>query len=169
MTRKSLDISYTEWISLVNSVKEQGLHGETFSTLQNCYPKNIGTVYEKNIQSELAKFETIIMKKTIDKFQTAINLTLEEQDLEILQTAVVHLKKDIRKCLFFLKIEEFPQEFKESMYMQIYKIVSSFQSEIEHYITQIMMNNASGFIEDLAYIFSKQNLKKYVMECKKNA
>lgn len=161
---KISDISYGEWLSLVNGTRNKGQVCNEFELLQKCYPKRAGSSCEQMIHNELAKLQTVLLKKAINKYQKAIILCLEESDLEIVEIAFRNLKKSIYCCLFFTRIEEYPDSIKENLKKQIQKNILAFQVEFELFLNQLALEDNSHFVQDLVYICKKRNLAKIVLE-----
>ncbi|EHI61148.1 hypothetical protein [Hungatella hathewayi] len=163
------NITYEEWVALVRRAGLDGLTGEVFEALQVYYPLSSGSAYEKMIYNEMAKLEMQLLKKSIHRFQNAINLCMEENDLEIAKAAINSFRKNIAQCMFFVEVEAFPKELREKLSSDIYANILQFQKEVDCFSKKAMSENSGNFVQDLCYLLKKHNLAKIVMERKKNA
>lgn len=155
---------YVEWLALVNQVKVKGLRCEEFQRLQSCYPESAGSTYERMIRNELAKLETLLLKSAVKKYQRAINLCLEENDLESAERGMRDFKKNIRGCFFFTRIPEYPEKVRKDLALQIEESLLLFQQEFEQFIRRLSQNDDSLFTQDFLYRYRKWNLLKIIRE-----
>lgn len=159
---------YAEWLVLVNEVKAKGTHCEEFRQLQICYPDGAGAAGIRIIHNELAKLETFLLQSLIKKYQRAINLCLEEQDLETVEFAMRDLTKGIKGCFFFAGIPEYPKTVRKDLALQIEENLLVFQEEFGRFIKRLEQNDNSLFTQDLVYRYRKWNLAKIIREYREN-
>lgn len=152
-------ISYSEWISLIASVRKKGLACEEINVLSRVYPHSVGEAYDSLIYNQLAKLEEYMIKEALNVFQKRMSMSLEEMDIEIAEMAFVRLKKHFMKCMFFLQIPDYPESVKRNMSDEIKKNMDSFLESFSKYIKAIEYEGNSSFIQEYVYI-SKKNLRK---------
>lgn len=157
-------VPYAEWLELVDHAKTKGARCKEFQQLQKCYPDSAGFAYERMIQNELAKLETLLLRSAVKKFQRAINLCLEENDLETLECAMWDFRKSIRGCFFFVGIPGYPESVRKDLAMQMEENLLMFQREFEKFIKRLSQNDNSLFTQDLIYRYRKWNLSKIIRE-----
>ena len=157
-------VPYAEWLELINHVKAKGVRCGEFQQLRKCYPDSAGFAYERMIQNELAKLEIFLLNHAVKKYQRAINLCLEENDLESLECAMRDFRKNIRDCFFFVGIPEYPEAVRKDLAMQIEENFLMFQREFEKFIKRLAQNNNNLFTQDLVYRYRKWNLSKIIRE-----
>lgn len=157
-------VSYSQWLEYINGAGAKGLKSEAFSSLKGCYPVIGSEAHYGMMQRELAKLETILLKKTVAGFQTAVNRCLEEADPEILEWGIREFKRSVSCCYFFNGIEEYPQTVRKDIGSQMGESLASFVDEYSIFLKKIRENDNSSFIEDFEYICKKAKLKKYIEE-----
>ncbi len=162
-------VPYAAWLSLVEAVKKKGQACDEFLELQGCYPQSTGSLYEQMIHNELAQLENLLLKNAIKKYQKSINMSLEEADLEIAEFAIRNLKKSIRGCLFFTRINEYPEGVRKDLAIQTQERLLIFQAEFGEFLKRLAQDSNSYFAQDLIYLWKKWIPAKIILECKENA
>lgn len=168
MPGKTTYISYADWAALVAKTRADGVGSEAFAALKNAYPQTAGEAYVPMVQKELARLETCLLKRAFDRFQKEINLCLEEADIEGAEAAIRNLKKNLRACLFYNGILEYPQTIRESMNAEIRKNVRAFWQEYLRFLRKLSYTDGSAFVEELLYRCRKCNVDQVILECENN-
>lgn len=158
------EISYSQWLTLIKEVKEQGIYSEVFQDFRVSVPKIDMKEYQGFIHNELAKLEEIILSQTISKFQKNVNICMEENDLEVFHKGLVRLKKDILNCFFFCEISIFPIEIRAKVGKQMVDILMKFIKDFQKYIKRMEENESDIFCSEICYMYKKAKLEKYVEE-----
>ncbi len=157
-------VSYSQWLEYVNGAGAKGFKSQEFSSLQECYP-SIGEKAQYGIlEKELAKLETVLLKKSISGFQMSVNHCLEESDLEILAWGIKEFKRNVSSCYFFHAIEGYPLIVRKHLCSQIGENLAAFVDEYRIFLKKLSENDSCPFIEDFAYICKKAKLRKFIEE-----
>lgn len=169
MMQEIKEVSYSEWLALVNEVKENGPNCAEFLLLQQCYPHRSGDSYEQMVQKELAKMETVYIQNAVRDFQRSIARSLDEGDLEIARSAIRSLRKNARGSVFFLNNEKYPDTICKNMISEIKRNCQLFQKDFKCFLRRLEQENNSCFIQDFIYLCRKCDMLKFVLECEKDA
>lgn len=149
-------VSYAEWIALIAAIQKKGMNAREFEQIKHTYPLVSGEAYTPLIYNELGKLEQYLLNSSFAKFQKAIGRCLEEMDLEIAESAMRNLKKNLAECLFFDGIEQYPPSVRARMAQEIQRIVESFWQEYLKYIKRLEYADGGSFVQDLAYMCKKK-------------
>lgn len=141
---------------------------ESFAALKSAYPQAAGEAYVPMVQKELARLETCLLKRAFDRFQKEINRCLEEADIEAAESAMRNLKKNLRACLFYNGIPEYPQAVRESMNAEIRENASAFWQDYLRFLRKLSYTDGSAFVEELFYRCRKCNVDQVILECENN-
>lgn len=157
-------ITYAEWLTLLETVQKKGMACREFEQLKTVYPLKAGNSYEPLIHNGLAKLETCLLTKIFARFEKAMNLCLEETDLEIAETAIQNLRKNLKACLFFNGVPEYPESVKNSMNQEIHENITQFWQEYTKYLKKLSYADQGTFVTDLIYLCRKIKIDKVVWE-----
>ena len=156
------EVTYSQWLEFVNEARKGGFKCSALNELKSCYPGNIMTGYDRIMLNELAKLETGLIKKTIDRFQKAVNEGIEEYDLEAIQFGIKEFKKNVANCFFFANIDEYPRLIKEELGTQLVEKFGAFIVEYANFVKRSSENGGSLFFEEFRYICKKAKLKDFI-------
>ena len=162
MERKS--VAYSQWLEYVRTVKDKGIKSEAMMQLCSSYPQVNMQDYKEYIYNELAKLESLLLSESMEGFQPTVNKCLSENDLELLYSAIKVLKKEVSICFFFNEIEQFSNNMKEKLTIQMVDSLKDFINEFQKYVKRIEDNGNDIFVSDFCYICQKAKLKKFVEE-----
>lgn len=157
-------VAYSQWLEYVRDVKDKGIRCDSMTQLCSSYPKVSMQDYHEHIYNELAKLEILLLSESMDRFQSAVNKCLSENDLEFLSGGIRTLKKELSICFFFHKIEQYPRGMKEELTIQMVESLRDFIQEFQKYVKRIEENGNDIFVSDFCYICKKAKLEKYVEE-----
>lgn len=107
------------------------------------------------IHNGLARLETCLLKRTFARFQRAMNVCLKEREAEMAQAAIRNFQKNLKECLFFNEIPEYPISVKESINQEIKENVVRFRKEYLRYLKKLSYVDNDSFVSDLIYICGK--------------
>ncbi|MCI8427803.1 MAG: hypothetical protein HFJ03_09765 [Lachnospira sp.] len=157
-------ISYSQWLELIDRVKEKGVCSDEMYQLHMVCPQvNTEKCYYL-IQNEISKLETQLLRKVMYQFESSVNRCLEDFDLELLNHGIRVFKKSVQHCFFFNDIEQYPYAIRKNLCNQLIKNLMVFTQEYAEFVKKLREDNNSLFIEDFDYIYKKAKLKKYIEE-----
>lgn len=162
------EITYSQWLGIVKKARNGGLESEDLEELKSCYPRNLMPEYEKIMLNELAILETILIKKTIEKFQKNVNISVEECDLEAIRFGIREFKSNVSKCFFFESIGGYPVLIKKELGMQLVEKYEAFIDEYMNFVKKTSECDGDLFFDEFGYICKKAKLKNFIQGYRDN-
>ena len=157
-------VAYSDWINFINAVKEKGVHSLEFEKIKNSEPIVGGAGGEKLLQQEITKLEIEIIYDAIGGFEKAINLSIEEADLYILEKGLRDLKQAIADSMFFDAFESLTKESKDNLKRQIAANLYMFIDEFSKFMKKLSEEGNSLYVDEFLYIYKKANIRKFIQE-----
>lgn len=152
-------VSYPEWTSLVSAVMLKGLSCEEINTLRKVYPQVSGSAYDSMIYNQLAKLEEYIIKESVRILQKQMNVCLEENDLQILESSFSKFRKHILNCMFFLQVPYYPDSVKNKLSNEIKKNMDALMDSFSRHLKKVEYADSNSFIQEYVYVCRKKILK----------
>lgn len=149
-------VSYADWIALIAVILEKGMTCQEFEQIKQVYPQTAGESHISMVYNELGRLEECLLMHSFSKFQNTINRCLEEMDLEIAEFAMRNLRRNLKDCLFFNDIPEFPESIKNKMTQEVKKNIEAFQEKYQKYLKKLAYSDSSVFVQDLIYMCKKR-------------
>lgn len=162
MVEEARMISCAQWLELVHAAGKKGARSDEMCMLATVYPSLSAEGYYSTVQKELAGLESALLKKAMNRFQKAVNLSLEDADAEILKSGIKEFKQTVYRCFFFNGMEEYPYAIRKDLCIQVVRKLTDFTDEYENFVKRFGESSYGPFIEEFDYICRKANLKKYV-------
>lgn len=157
------EISYCEWIDCVRLSCKKGYHSKAFEILLCSEPRIESISFDANIYNELAKLETLLIKSSVESFQNAVNASLDELDLHIIEKELKGLKRALKDYLFFDRIS-ISGDIKKRLKIQMAANLSAFFNDFYRYIHHLDMYSGNSFLDEFLYVYNKEKIKKYIQE-----
>lgn len=162
------EITYSQWLDFVRKARNGGLESEDLEELKSCCPRNLMPEYESIMLNELIILETILIKKTIKKFQNIVNTSVEECDLEAIQFGIREFKSNVSKCFFFESIGGYPVLIKKELGMQLVEKYEAFIDEYMNFVKKTSECGGDLFFDEFGYICKKAKLKNFIQGYRDN-
>lgn len=144
-------VSYAEWVALIAAIQKKGITCQEFERIRTVYPQAAGEAYTPVIYKELGKLEEYLLDDSFLQFQRTVSNSLEERDIELAESAIRSLKKNLKACLFFNQIPEYAESIKSGMTLEVQKNMEAFRQEYLKYLRRLEYSDNSGFVQDLIY------------------
>lgn len=149
-------ISYADWISLISGVMKKGLSCNELEELKKACPHSMGEAYDVMVYNHLAKLEEYMLKEAVKSFQKQMAVCLGEMDLEIAEVAFSRFRKHYDNCMFFLRIQDYPESVKSKLSEEIRNNMNDFVDSFVKYLKKMECVDNSKFIQDYVYVCKKK-------------
>lgn len=143
---------------------EKGRQCDEFQALRCSSFAPVGAASENFVLSELAKLEARLIKDAVGDFQKSVNKSLESADVYIFEKGLRALKGSISDCFTFCGLKAFSGEGGRRLSESIRTNYLLFLDEWERYVRKTYECVHSPYVEEMAYVYKKANVKKFIQE-----
>ena len=162
--RKTEGVTFSEWLGFLKTVREKGPGCEEFCRLTESFPSGGKTLSSADgnhlLALEMESFINVRISASLETFQKNIRQGLNENDETLVEAAFHRLKTDLKACLFFETMEDFPADLSSALSGQVTQLISGWQREYGNVLKERFGTFPAGSLgeEVLWYYFSHQPL-----------
>lgn len=151
-------VSYSEWIKLLRITAAEGFECEQYQRLCRSFPEQGETYYRTEGAHTLAlEMESYANKRLpviLNDFQDRVTSALWKNDGLLIEAAFRSLRDDLSNCMFFGRLEGFPQELSDCLTSEITEVVAGWQTEYGRILREQFESFPAGSLgEELLWFF----------------